>query len=400
LLSPEQGASYVLHAILITDDREAAELLGSLIRSSGQIHLDRVFCPSPSHYQLTVALNSLTSDIALIDVSNPDQTRELYEQIRAKAPKLAVAGFSIAATPHERSKGVVPFTLELPLTIPALLRTVRDAIHAKNPKPLKNVFAILPAKAGGGASTIAVNTAAYIARLFQKSVLVAECDLRSGTIADRLNLKPQQSTGQTLGCADVASSLIWPRHICRKEGIDLLLTTRDRNECRPEWHSYYHLLSFVSPRYDCVLLDLPELINDATAEVAQSAAAVFIVTTQEFLSLRLALERVREVEAAGVKRSRIRILVNRFQSGDVPSDQIAQILGCEVECVFPEDYRIVNDAILANSFVDPHTRLGSAYRSFAGFIAGEQGRPAREEKKRSFFEAFRPARAAVASHLW
>ena len=390
----------MLHAILITDDREAAELLGSLIRSSEQIHLDRVFCPSPSHYQLTVALNSLTPDVAFIDVSNPEQAREPYEQIRNKAAKMAVVGFSIATVPQERSKGVIPFTLELPLSIPALLSTVRAAIHAKNPKPLKNVFAILPARAGGGASTIAMNTAAFSARLFQKKVLIAECDLRSGTLADRLNLKPQQSTGQTLACADAASSLIWPRHICRKEGVDLLLTTRDRRECRPEWHSYYHLLSFVSTRYDCILFDFPELINDATVEVVQSAAAVYIVTTQEFLSLRLGLERIQEEESAGVERSRIRILVNRFQSGDVPCDQIAQILGCEVACVFPEDSRGAADAIAANSFVDAHTRLGSAYRSFAGIIAGENCRPPGEEKKRSFFEAFRPARAAVASHLW
>ena len=390
----------MLHAILITDDREAAELMGSLIRSSGQIHLDRVFCPSPTHYQLTVALNSLTPDVALLDVSRPEEARALYGQIREKAAKLAVVGFSMTTAPSQNAKAMVPFTLELPLSIPDLLSTVREAIHAKSPTPRNNVFAILPAKAGGGASTIVVNTAAYVARLFRKSVLVAECDLRSGTIADRLSLKPQQSTGQTLSYADAASSLIWARHICRKEEIDLLLTTRDRNEGRPEWHSYYHLLSFVSPRYDCVLFDLPELINDATAEVVRSAATVFVVTTQEFLSLRLAQERIREVEGAGIERSRIRILVNRFQAGDVPPDQIAEILGCEVECVFPDDYRGVNEAIAANSFVEAHTRLGNAYRSFAGLIAGEKGRPSGGEKKRSFFEAFRPARAAAASHLW
>ena len=391
----------MLHGLLITDDREAAELLGSLARSSGQITLDRVFCPSPTHYQLAVALNSLTSDVVFLDISDLEKARSTYEQIREKGCKMAIIGFSTAANCSERPHGITPFTLGLPLSIPDLLKTVRSAIHAIRPKHRKAVFAVLPAKAGGGATTIVVNTAAYLARLARQKVLVAECDLRSGTIADRLNLKPQQSIAQTLGCADAASSLIWPRHICRKGDIDFLLTTRDRNESRPEWHSYYHLLSFVAPRYDRVLLDLPELINDATAEAVQTAAKIYLVTTQEFLSLRLAVERIEELQAAGIDSSRIRILVNRFQSGQIPPDQISKILGCEVECVFPEDYRAVNDAIITNSFVDPRSRLGRTYQSFAGFLAGnENQQPPRLEKKRSFFEAFRPARTAAVSHLW
>ena len=391
----------MLHGLLITDDREAGELLGSLIRSSGQITLDRVFCPSPTHYQLSVALNSLTSDVAFLDISNPEKARGIYEQISEKASRMAMVGFSTASPASERARSLTPFTLELPLSVAGLLKTVRGAIHTIRPKPQKNVFAVLPAKAGSGATTIVVNTAAYLARLSRRKVLVAECDLRSGTIADRLNLKPQQSIAQTLGCADAASSLIWPRHICRNGDIDFLLTTRDRTESRPEWHSYYHLLAFVAPRYDCVLLDLPELINDATAEVVQSAAKVYIVATQEFLSLRLAVERIEELRAAGIDPSRIRILVNRFQSDEVPPDQIAKILGCEVECVFPDDYRTVNQAIAANSFVHPHTRLGRTYQSFAGLLAGDgNSRPLGLEKKRSFFEAFRPARTAAVSQLW
>jgi pilus assembly protein CpaE len=255
-------------------------------------------------------------------------------------------------------------------------------------RPLENVIAILPAKAGGGASTIAINTAQRLAQCFGKRVLVAECDLNSGTIAETLGLIPRESTARTLESADAAETLMWPRHVCRKDGVDFMLTAREWHGYRPTWHDYHHLLSFVAERYDCVLFDLPEVVDDATSEVVWAAKKVYVMTTSEIASLELARQRLAELRLAGVPLDRIRILVNRHHASDPSSEQISELLGCAVEMTLPNDYRAVQVAIGGRTFVAAQTVLGRSYMRLASVVAGQHHSGV---STRSFFGLFRTA---------
>ncbi len=387
----------MLHSLLITQSKEAAELLTSLIRSSGQLNLDRVFCPPPSPYQLTMALTTLALDVVFVDVSDAEQAVATCEQVRDKKMALAMVGFSMTASGAGYSQRATPFTLDFPLSVESFDKTVRAAIHSACSKNHRNVFAFMPGKAGGGSTTILLNVASHLAGAPNAKVAVVEADLRSGTMKERLELKPQQSIAQTLANADVAETLIWPRHVARKANIDFLLTGRERNMRLPEWHSFHHLLAFLSNRYDYVLVDLPELVDDATAEIVQSSSAVFVMTTPEVLSLHLAHQRIEELKAFDVKPSRIKVLVNRWHSDDMPPPEISGLLDCELGGVFPNDYRVVENAILQKGFVDQHSRLGRAYRALASSLAGHNLPLRGPEGRRSLLELLRPARQAAAS---
>jgi len=228
--------------------------------------------------------------------------------------------------------------------------------------------------------------------LFRKSVAVLECDLRSGTMAESLGLVPQSPVAETLALADMVMTLIWPRHVRRKDDVDFLLSNRDIAKAAPGWHDYHHLLSFLSARYDHVLVDLPELIDDATAYILNAASRVCIATTPEVLSVILAQQRIREIEAARVDSGKIRILVNRWQSGDLKPEAISEALGRPVEGVFPNDYRAVTSAIGNHTFVSSSTRLAQAYRSFAGSLAGSAQAPSRSSLVGSLLSSVRFSR--------
>jgi Flp pilus assembly CpaE family ATPase len=238
--------------------------------------------------------------------------------------------------------------------------------------------------------------AAQLAQFRDQRVLVADCDLRSGTIAECLDLRPEQSIGKTLSDADVAETLIWPQHVRRKAGIDFLLTTRERTGFEPEWHSYFHLLSFVARRYEHVLIDLPEVVNDATAEIVQSAETVYVVTTPEMLSLQLARQRIDELLDVQVERPRIKIVVNRWHKDDLKPREIAEILDCPVAFALPNDYREVSNAVAARAFVEPNNKLGRAYRSWAAAAVGLPV-PQAQERHRTLWELFRPVAEPMGS---
>jgi Flp pilus assembly CpaE family ATPase len=361
----------MLHSLLISDDVHATELVSRVIRSSGQITLDRFFCPSPTHYSLSTTMNTLALDVVFLDVSFPDRAFTAYEQIRQSDPTIPVIGFSATEPTFTASGGPTGFSLTLPYSVEDLIATVREAISASRPVGLENVVAILPSKAGSGASTITMNLARELASSFSKSVVVMDCDLRSGTMAESLGLVPQLSLAETLTLADVAMTLIWPRHVRRKDDIEFLLSNRAITRTAPAWHAYHHLLPFLSAKYDQVLIDLPELIDDATEYILKTASRVCIATTPDVLAVTLAQQRIREIEAARVDPAKIRILVNAWQSGDLESQAISEALGHPVEAVFPKDTRAVSGAIANHTFVSSNSRLGRAYRSFAGSLTGK-----------------------------
>jgi Mrp family chromosome partitioning ATPase len=360
----------MLHSLLISDDVNATELLSRIIRSSGQITLDRFFCPSPAHYPLSTTLNTLALDVIFLDVTFPDRAFASYEQVRQSNPSVPVIGFSATEPTFTASGGPTGFSLSLPYSVEGLITTVRDAISASRPADLENVVAILPAKAGSGASTIAMNLARQLASSFSKSVVVMDCDLRSGTMAESLGLVPQLSLAETLTLADMAMTLIWPRHVRRKENVEFLLSNRAITKTAPAWHAYHHLLPFLSAKYEHVLIDLPELIDDATAYILKTASRVYIATTPDVLAVTLAQQRIREIEVARVDPAKVRILVNGWQSGDLESSAISDALGRAVEAVFPKDARAVNAAVANHTFVSSTSRLARTYRSFAGSLTG------------------------------
>jgi cellulose biosynthesis protein BcsQ len=364
----------MLHTLVSTVDKDSADVLQRVIRETGHFILDRVFSPYPSPYEMSRALSTLRLDVVFLDMTYTGAAVSLVEQIRSVDALLPIVGFSTQASRPVPSLNLAGF-MELPLSARNLVNTTRDVMRGRSRSNYSNVTAILPAKAGGGATTIATNAAAHLARSFGKKVLVVECDLQSGTIGERVGSRPLRSISETLESADVASTLIWPQHVFRKDDVDFLLTNRRMPIRPPAWHDYHHLLKFVANRYDHVILDLPDVVGDAASEALHAASSIYIMTTPELLSLSLVPQRLTELEAAQVDRSRVHILVNRWQAGDMSKADVAAMLGCKVTALFPNDYRAVNNAILNQSFVDSGTRLGKAYRSFAATLANEPDAP-------------------------
>jgi cellulose biosynthesis protein BcsQ len=384
----------MLHTFLSTVNKDSADVLQRVIRETGHFVLDRVFSPYPTPYELSRALSTLRLDVAFLDVTYSGPAASLVEQIRSIDASLPVIGFSTQASHPVPPPDLAGF-MELPFSAHNLVKTAREAMRGRGHSNYSNVTAILPAKAGGGATTIAINAATHLARSFGKKVLVVECDLQSGTIGERIGSRRFRSISETLESADVASTLIWPQHVFRKDDVDFLLTNRGTPIRPPAWHDYHHLLNFVAGRYDHVMLDLPDVVSDATSEALHAASSIYIMTTPELLSLSLVPQRLAELEAARVDRSRVRILLNRWQSGDMSKADVAAMLGCEVAAVFPNDYRAVNNAILNQSFLDSDTRLGKAYRSFAATLANEPEAPQATRHLGLLLKPFRFARPAM-----
>jgi Flp pilus assembly CpaE family ATPase len=214
-------------------------------------------------------------------------------------------------------------------------------------------------------------------------VLVLEADLHSGVLSECLRVSPKSPIRKTLAEAAELDNMTWERCVTQAGGVDFLPTDTSVKEPVPSWASYYQLLRFAAPKYDLILVDLPEVINSATAEVVRRAQAVYVVSTPEFASLKLSKQRCQEVAAWGVDRARIKVVLNRGHKSDLTPQEAEKISECPVAITLPNDYRTVRRATTGATVVDRRTELGQAYLAFAQILTGV------EPEKKSFMGMFR-----------
>lgn len=172
-----------------------------------------------------------------------------------------------------------------PFDLPRLERSISVAVHEVHGQIHENLVAFLPGKAGSGASTAALHTARALLRHLERRVLVIEGDLHSGHLASTLRVEPRLPIRKVLADAPEIDNLTWDRCVSSVDGVDFLLTDTLVKEPIPSWAQYFQILRFAAPKYDMVLVDLPEIVNEATAEIVRSARAVYVVSTPELASL-------------------------------------------------------------------------------------------------------------------
>src|SRR5271170_7739277 len=136
----------MLHALLISNDAAAAELLSRVIRQTGQIILDQTFSVEPTHYQLTRSLHTLPLDVVFVDARDRGQVEQLQSEMEKKAKGTALVGFS--TEPEGFRNGGLPFMLTMPLSPGGLLDVVRRAVRSAHDRPLANLVSLISTKGG------------------------------------------------------------------------------------------------------------------------------------------------------------------------------------------------------------------------------------------------------------
>jgi MinD-like ATPase involved in chromosome partitioning or flagellar assembly len=364
----------LLNAILFSLDPGLAALVRGIADQSIEFTLERLVDSQPTGFEISRTLSTSNADAVLLEVADPERDIVYAEAIHMAGPNLP----TVALTRHDISKELefhpdcgITEVLLWPFSVAdfedALQRAVRgagDAHHA-------GLVAFLPGKAGSGNSTTVMNTADMLAGHLKKRVLVMEADLHSGLFTTLLDVKPRRSIRHALHHAKTLELPDWDHCLIRASGVDYLVTDTAVKEPVPSWSDYYQLLNFVLPRYDLVLVDLPEVVNAATAEIVRTARAVYVVTTPELPSLALARQRFQELARWGVEDERLFAILNRWHKHDLSASDVEEILRHPVAATIRNDYRIVQQVIAEAKILDTDNDLGAAFLDFACMLAGE-----------------------------
>lgn len=248
----------------------------------------------------------------------------------------------------------------------ALRRVIKDAGTT-----VSQVFAFVGAKGGVGTTTLAVNTAATLAREKKGEVLLVDLHPSHGDAAVFVGAEPRFTVIDALENSHrLDEALLRSLVETTKSGMDLLASADRVLHATMDSARTRALLEFVSRRYRCVVLDVPRS-DVSVLDALETVTSLVVVGSQEIGALKNA-SRMIQTFSHRYGSARIRFVVNRFDNrADIGQAEIEKVVGVSAQ-ILPSDYRVAVDALNAGRPVvlDKDQRLSRAFRSFASELAG------------------------------
>ena len=259
-------------------------------------------------------------------------------------------------------------------------------IAAQRPSPRRgDVFAVIGAKGGVGATTVAVNVATILNKLRASSTLLMDLHLTYGDAATFLGAEPRFSALDALENMHRLDAAFLRTLITQtKSGLHLLASSSHPVSTPVEAARMRSLIELAAAEFPYVVLDVPR--SDAAAlDALEPAGSIVVVANQEVATVRSAARMASALEQRYGKE-RVTVVITRFDPGaEIRQQDVERVVRRPVSYVFPNNYATAL-ASLNNGrplVLDNHTKLASALTSFASQLAGLPTQPAAREKEKS-----------------
>lgn len=339
----------MLNAIIIGADTEPGRYVRQMCAEFPDICIYKVLSTTARLHEVILSLNSYGPEVVFLDVSDLNAevsfSSSCLQEILVRHPQTAIVPFCstprILSSPDLAALGPL---LTPPFSGEHLELAVREALRLRRPG-LKSAKAItfLPAKPGAGATTVALHAAWAASVIHGKKTLLIEADADSGPISYMLNIQTANPAGEAVENHMLTDGQ-WGRSVDSSYGFDILPARGGQQGYRCSRWDYFRLLKFARERYELVVIDLPEHIDDISESMIRESDKVVMVCTPELGSLWMVRRRLRELEAAGVSYRHMRLVANQHTAEDPGADVMQRITLCGFASLLPEDLHGIKSA--------------------------------------------------------
>jgi pilus assembly protein CpaE len=323
----------------------------------------------------SLASATATSAAALIvDVRGASQLPAGLAAFHKQHPNVGVVLVASTLDPQlmlEAMRVGVNECVQEPVTPESLDQAIRRVIQGHQAHETGQVFAFVGAKGGVGTTTLAVNTAAMLARATRSEVLLIDFHIGHGDAAVFLGVEPRFSVLDALENVHRIDEAFFRSIVEKtKAGIDLLASSDRVGHRLVDPHLVRSLIDFAASRYRYVLLDLPRS-DMATLDALETISTVVVVTSQELPSLRSA-GRLAHLLRTRYGSARVTAVMNRFdRRNEIAHADVERVIGDSVKHLIPSDYRVALEALnVGKPVAFQQGPLSDAYRNLAGDLGG------------------------------
>ncbi len=376
----------MLTALIFGTDRETTSQIQELCTLTQDVCVFRSLERYPQSHESMRLLNSFAPQLVFLGADDEAAAHAVEHDIRSIQPSAAILGVSSRCKRADVFESAFGGFSVCPIPCsPEEFRTaIFQALESVGGKKNAPVFAFQPAKAGSGATTTALFVAHILATLAEKRVLVLECDLHAGPISMLYNLRPTYSIMDALEDSHRLTDETWSEMVTHKGGIDVLSSVSRLGVRRVSPWGYQRLLSFVRCRYDVVIGDLPDVVDDATEVVARAAQAIFVVTAPSAPSLYLAARRRYDLETRGVGVTKVKYIISRKACDRAIPREAGWAIDAEKIAVIPVDPNLVDASEFKVDLIESATL--AEYTKVAEFCCGRSLLPKRSGFRRFWLE--------------
>lgn len=376
-------------AIVICPNAELRTSFEKMARSNPALRIAQSLDYYPDADQLKRVMRRWAPKLIFMSMENVDAVVEIGRQLEADFGSVQRVALSRAEEP-----AVLRLALQLrmaemlvsPFPEPhfqqVLMRLANHLkLHPVNEGNSGQVYAFMPAKGGVGASTIASNAARAMAQAAGSHVLLADFDISSGMAGFMFNAEHDYSINDAAVRNKELDDETWQRLVKKVGNVDLLLSDAPRVDGRITPEQIAPILDFARKSYSVIGADVSDTFDDRSMAVLREANRIFLVTTPELASLRMA-----KLKAMSLRKleweDKTQLLLNRATKRmEVPIEEIEALVGLPVFATFPCDYADVTRSI---RLAESSPKLAASIRLFVEKL-DEKRTP---DKRPRFIERF------------
>jgi pilus assembly protein CpaE len=370
----------VLRAIVICPDTDLSTRLEQALRAVGEITLCKTLAQYPATVDLVRTLRAHAPDVIFLSFENTEKAVQLVQFLQTEAKGMQTIAVARVVDSHVL-RTIMRAGLRELLTDPFDKQTVQDALKVVQSllggQPAADmatdqIFSFVPSKAGVGASTLALNVSAALARKPDTRVLLSDFDLNSGMMRFLLKLQNQYSVSDAVEYAGTLDESLWPQLVTSFERLDVLHAGRVNPNIRIDPGNIRGLVEFMRRHYGALCFDHSGNLERYSLEIMQESRRILMVCTPEIPSLHLAREKLGFLKDLDVG-NRIGIILNRTTKKPMfNKEQVEDVLNFPVIATIGNDYHGINRAVADGTWIDAKTEMGKQCAALASLLMEQQ----------------------------
>jgi pilus assembly protein CpaE len=383
----------MLRTVIIGPDARQAQLLENALNSlANELSVGRILLNYPDENELIRTLRTYAPEVIFLSFEKGDLAMNVVARATQEVEGVQFVAYHRdcdPATLREIMRAGVRELVAEPFELSALVESLRNVKALVEQKPplytaKGRIYAFLPAKAGSGATTMALNLSGALARAANTRVLLADLDLSSGILRFLLKIRNEHAIMEVIEHMHELDENLWQQLVTTVAKLDVLHSGPLNPNVRVDPSQIHDLAQFCLRNYDAVCVDLSGNLERYSLEILRDSQQVFLVCTPEVPSLHLTREKLAFLKTLDLD-SRVSVVLNRVSKQSLLTpQQVEDVLGVPVKLNFINDYQVVNAATRAGEFIDPKSKLGTQFWELASSLLNRS--TAETASKRKFLE--------------
>lgn len=316
-----------------------------------------------------------TPDLLIVETDS-DETVLEYEidclaEVADPGTQLIVIGHKNDISLYQKllNMGVSNY-LVYPVTVPGVIQSISEIYKEPGKEKIGKVHAVIGAKGGVGASSVAQSVALELSLTQGADILLVDMDLCFGTASLNLDIEPNQGLIEMIDQAERIDVAMLDR-VLIKRGLNLnvlgsnagLDTSRELDAFAVE-----RMLDVAASHIPQIVLDIPHSWNEWVERCLTAADTVTVVATPELSSLRNATTLMTQLKTLRPNDKPPALVMNQVgmpRRQEISAKEVSSILKINPMVSIPHDPRVFSRAASQGKMVAELGRKKPIAQAFA-----------------------------------